>query len=155
MKKMTIWGVGPKIMTPGYLILFVLSRIPVKISIRETLNIPGVYINAVSFILIFLGIIMLAVASMDIKKALEKGQLATSGLFSRMRNPMYASHIIFIMPGVCFLTDKALTLLSIFCTLILFYSLISKEEKDLEENFGTEYTDYKKRVRRLLPGLKN
>ena len=155
MKKRTIWGVGPKIMFPAYSILFVLSWIPLKISIREIINIPGLYITSVSLLLICIGIAMLATTTMEIKKALEKNQLVTGGLFSRIRNPMYAAHIFFIMPGVCILTDKAITLLSILFTLIVFNLLISKEEKDLEENFGTEYLNYKERVGRLLPKFKN
>jgi hypothetical protein len=30
MKKMTLWGVGPKIMFPGYAILILLSWLPLK-----------------------------------------------------------------------------------------------------------------------------
>ncbi len=155
MKKRTIWGVGPKIMFPAYSILFVLSWIPLKISIREIINIPGLYITSVSLLLICIGIVMLAAANMEIKRALEKNRLVTGGLFSRIRNPMYAAHIFFIMPGICLLTDKAITLLTVLFTLLIFNLLISKEEKDLEENFGTEYLNYKERVGRLLPKLKN
>lgn len=72
MKKMTLWGVGPKIMAPGYFILFVLSWIPIKIRIREFINIPGFYIIVVSLILICIGIIMLAAINSDIKKAIKK-----------------------------------------------------------------------------------
>lgn len=151
MKKRTIWGVGPKIMAPGYFILFILSWMPVKISIQGILNIPGLYLIVLSLILICMGIIMLAMANMEIKKAMETNQLVTTGLFSRIRNPMYAAHIFFIMPGVCLLTNNVITLLTILCTVIIFYVFISKEEKDLEENFGFEYINYKNSAGRLLP----
>ncbi len=104
-----------------------------------------------SLILICMGIIMLAMANMEIKKAMETNQLVTTGLFSRIRNPMYAAHIFFIMPGVCLLTNNVITLLTILCTVIIFYVFISKEEKDLEENFGFEYINYKNSAGRLLP----
>jgi len=153
MKKMTIWGVGPKIMAPGYFILFILSWIPVKISITGIINIPGLYLIVIAFILICMGIIMLAAANSDIKKAIKTNQLITTGMFSRIRNPMYAAHIFFLIPGVCLLTNNAITLFSIICTVILFNILIPKEEKVLEENFGIEYINYKNRVGRLLPKL--
>ena len=153
MRKMSLWGVGPRIMIPGYLILFILSWVPVKINIKGILDISGLYISAVSIILILIGIIMLAAANLDIKKAVNKNQLITTGLFSYIRNPMYGSHIFFIMPGVCLLTNNAVTLFSILCTLIIFYILIPKEEDVLEENFGEEYLDYKNKVRRLIPRL--
>ena len=151
MKKMTIWGIGPKIMFPGYSILFILSWMPVKLSISGILNVPGIYTICVSLIFICIGIIILAFTNSDIKKAVKTNQLITTGMFSRIRNPMYASHIFFIMPGVCLLTNNAITLLSILCTVMIFNILILKEEKVLEENFGVEYLNYKKRVRRLLP----
>ena len=153
MKKMTIWGVGPKIMAPGYFILFILSWIPVKISITGIINIPGLYLIVIAFILICMGIIMLAAANSDIKKAIKTNQLITTGMFSRIRNPMYAAHIFFLIPGVCLLTNNTITLFSIICTVILFNILIPKEEKVLEENFGIEYINYKNRVGRLLPKL--
>ena len=151
MKKRTIWGVGPKIMIPGYSILFVLSWAPVKISIRETLNVPGFSIIAVSLILVCTGIVMLAIANIEIKKALDKNLLVTAGLFSKIRNPMYVAHMFFIMPGVCLLTNNAITLFSVPCTMIIFNIFIFKEEKVLEDNFGVEYVNYKNRVGRLLP----
>lgn len=153
MKKMTIWGVGPQIMFPAYSILFVLSWIPIKISILRILSVPGLYITAISLILICIGIILLGITNSQIKDALKTNQLITTGLFSRLRNPMYAAHLFFLMPGICLLTNNAITLLSIICTVIIFKALISKEEKVLEENFGIEYMKYKKRVRRLLPKL--
>ncbi len=145
--------ISPKIMFPGYLILFVLSWVPVKINIKEILNVPGLYIISLSLILVITGVVMLAHANVSIKKAVDTNQLITSGLFRYIRNPMYGAHIYFIMPGICLLTNNAVTLLSVICTVILFNLLISKEEKILEENFGAEYVDYKKRVGRLIPGM--
>lgn len=66
---------------------------------------------------------------------------------------MYAAHIFFIMPGVCLLTNNIITFFSVICTVIIFNILILQEEKELEENFGVEYVNYKKRVRRLLPKI--
>jgi protein-S-isoprenylcysteine O-methyltransferase Ste14 len=151
MKKMTIWGVGPRIMFPGYSILFVLSGIPIKISIQKITGIPGLYITGLSSILIIVGILFLAIGNFQIKEAMKTKKLVTTGLFSYIRNPMYISHLFFIMPGICLLTNNAITFCSVISTLIIFYALISKEEKDLEEYFGSEYKQYRNNVGRLLP----
>ncbi len=107
------------------------------------------------FILIGIGILMLTTANAEIKKALKANKLITTGLFSRIRNPMYASHIFFIMPGVCLLINNAMVFLSVIFALIIFLILIAKEEKDLEENFQVEYLRYKTGTGRLLPKIIN
>ncbi len=153
MKKMTLWGVGPKIMFPGYAILVLLSWLPLKLNISEILHVPKIYLIIAAIILIGIGILILAKASPEIKKALKANRLITTGLYSRIRNPMYTSHIIFIMPGVSLLINNALVFLSIIFTYFIFMILIPKEEKDLEDNFGSEYLQYKTRTGRLLPKL--
>lgn len=151
MKKMTIWGVGPKIMFPGYAILVLLSWLPLKLNISEILHVPKIFLIIAAIILIGIGILMLKTGNAEIKKALKANRLITTGLYSRIRNPMYASHLFFIMPGVCLLINNAMIFLSIIFTYIIFLILIPKEEKDLEDNFGTEYLRYKARTGRLLP----
>jgi protein-S-isoprenylcysteine O-methyltransferase Ste14 len=151
MKKMTLWGVGPKIMFPGYTILFILSLLPVKINISEILNIPRTGLTVAAIIFMSIGIVMLAIAASEIKKSLKVNQLITAGLYSRIRNPMYAAHIFFLMPGICLLINDVKTLLSIIFTIIIFLILISGEEKVLADNFGSEYLRYKTRTGRLLP----
>ena len=151
MKKMTIWGVGPKIMTPSYFLLVVLSLLPIKIGISAILNIPRLYITVAGIFLICVGIIILAMVNTKINKALKTNHLVTTGLFSLVRNPMYVAHLFFLIPGVCLLTDNATTLVSVICGMIAFNILIPVEEKCLEENFGSEYINYKNRVRRLAP----
>lgn len=153
MKKMTLWGVGPKIAIPGYTILIVLSLLPVKVNISEILHIPRTYLTIAAIILIGIGILMLATANAYIRKALKANRLITEGLYSRIRNPMYAAHIFFLMPGVSLLINNALVFLSVFFTYLIFMILIPKEEKDLEDNFGSEYLRYKARTGRLLPKL--
>lgn len=155
MKKMTLWGVGPKIMFPGYAILILMSWFPLKVNISEILYVPGAYLTIAAVILIGIGIIILALANVEIKKALKVNRLITKGLYSRIRNPMYTSHIFFIMPGVCILINNAWVFLSVFFTYFIFLLLIAKEEKDLEDNFGNEYLRYKARSGRLLPKFFN
>jgi len=150
-KKMSMWGVGPKIMLPSYLILMILSFAHLRISISGSLNMPRSYLSIAAWIIICIGIIILLIADLQIRNALKENQLFTKGIFSVIRNPIYAAHIFFIMPGFCLLSDNILTALSLLCAGILFNILIAKEEKVLDENFGEKYREYKSKVSRLLP----
>ena len=76
--------------------------------------------------------------------------LVSNGLYKLTRNPMYVGLLII-------LTGYAIWLGSLtpFLLLPVFYGLITEmqikpEEGFLEEKFGQEYLDYKKRVRRWL-----
>ncbi|RUM75801.1 MAG: isoprenylcysteine carboxylmethyltransferase family protein [Sulfurovum sp.] len=76
--------------------------------------------------------------------------LVTKGLYKITRNPMYVGLLVI-------LTGYAIWLGSVtpFLVLPIFYFLITEmqikpEEAILEEKFGQEYLNYKKRVRRWL-----
>ncbi|MFX0150183.1 MAG: methyltransferase family protein [Candidatus Hodarchaeota archaeon] len=74
--------------------------------------------------------------------------LVIEGLYKFSRNPIYLS-IIIILIGLAILAGS----LSIFITVIVLFIifckfLVSWEEKKLEEAFGEEYLEYKKRFRR-------
>jgi protein-S-isoprenylcysteine O-methyltransferase Ste14 len=79
--------------------------------------------------------------------------LKTSGLYKIVRHPSYTG-LLLIIAGL------GLSLCSILSLLIMlvpgFIALnyrIAIEERALTEEFGEEYLDYKKRVKKLLPGI--
>jgi len=77
-------------------------------------------------------------------------KLVTSGLYRYTRNPMYVGLLIILTGYAIWLGS-----LSPFLLLPLFFWLITTqqilpEEKILEQKFGQEYLDYKKRVKRWL-----
>lgn len=71
--------------------------------------------------------------------------LVTSGLYSRVRNPIYVSGIILIF-GVVLIVGK-LYLLLVFVVLIPLQVVRARRESAvLEERFGDAYRDYRKRT---------
>jgi protein-S-isoprenylcysteine O-methyltransferase Ste14 len=78
-------------------------------------------------------------------------QLKTNGLYSIVRHPTYLG-LLLIIAGLGFLTNDVL-----YCTIIIvptFFALnyrISVEEKALTGEFGDQYKDYKKRVKKIIP----
>lgn len=83
----------------------------------------------------------------------QRNVLITEGVYRFVRNPMYASFIVFIVPGLSLLLDNPLLILSSAVMLLAFKSGIHREEEYLRERFGSAYLDYSKRVRQILPFL--
>lgn len=84
--------------------------------------------------------------------AVPPQRLVTQGPYRYTRNPMYLGHLIFLL-------GLALTFWSWFALIVLigralwFNRRVLGDEKRLSEIFGSEYADYRKRVRRWIPGL--
>ena len=79
-------------------------------------------------------------------------RLVTTGLYSRVRNPMVAGWII-MMFGVGVLLDS-LSLIFIFTPLFLLLNILylkTIEEKEMEKKFGQEYLKYRESVPMFIP----
>jgi protein-S-isoprenylcysteine O-methyltransferase Ste14 len=77
-------------------------------------------------------------------------KLITSGPFRYSRNPLYLGGNVFIFYGASLLLSSIgaliITTFGIFVTDLM----IRREEKQLEQKFGEEWLEYKKRVRRWI-----
>lgn len=76
--------------------------------------------------------------------------LVVGGIYTVTRNPMYVGFACFLAAWCFYLGD-----ISAFLALPAFVYVMTKfqikaEERALQENFGTEYTNYMRRVRRWL-----
>jgi len=83
----------------------------------------------------------------------QKGSLVTTGIYSRVRHPMYLSNILFAL-GWALLFRGIHALLCVPIWALCYGVLIFFEEKGLEEKYGEEYREYRRRVPwRLIPKL--
>ncbi len=74
--------------------------------------------------------------------------LATSGVYTRLRNPMYVGLLLMVLGvGIAFASDWTLVLF-IPMALVLHYGVVLREELYLEAKFGDDYRRYKSNVRR-------
>ena len=85
-----------------------------------------------------------------IKPFKQSTQLVTRGLYKYTRNPMYLG-MAFILIGIAIYLGK----IAPFFIIPLFIGLIQQnfirmEEKALQDTFGDEYAEYKKRARRWV-----
>ena len=79
-------------------------------------------------------------------------RIVTEGPYRLTRNPMYLGHLIFTLGlAVTFRSWVALAVLVL--RAIWFHRRVVADEARLAERFGAEYTDYKARVKRWVPGV--
>jgi protein-S-isoprenylcysteine O-methyltransferase Ste14 len=82
-------------------------------------------------------------------------KLVTTGLYSRIRNPMLLGWIIMLF-GVGILLSS-ISLVAIFTPLFILINVLYLkivEEKEMEKKFGEEYLKYKQSVPMFLPRLR-
>jgi protein-S-isoprenylcysteine O-methyltransferase Ste14 len=151
-QKMTRWGVGLEL--AFFFVLYSLIIIAFHLYYGEKLRvyaIPYWILATGGVVLIVIGIIFLVAARKKIKRTFGTGMLCTIGVYSICRHPVYASWVIFIVPGLVLLANSwaALTIPPVMYVILRI--LVSKEEQYLEQKFGDEFRSYKKRVPAVLP----
>jgi len=76
--------------------------------------------------------------------------LATTGIFGRVRHPMYLGTHLFYL-GLAIATFS-LASIGVWLIIFVFYNTLANyEEKKLEERFGDEFLKYKKNVKKWIP----
>ncbi len=79
-------------------------------------------------------------------------RIVDQGPYKVLRNPMYLGHLIFMAGlAITFRSLPAVALLAFH--MVWFNRRVLEDERHLEEIFGAEYTDYKTRVKRWIPGM--
>jgi protein-S-isoprenylcysteine O-methyltransferase Ste14 len=117
------------------------------------LPLPRLISLIMGILLVIIGLPIFILPGMVIDKYFNEGKLAKEGVYAYLRHPIYGSWIVFIMPGIVFIINSLLGLTIPFFMYLVFRILIVEEEKYLEEKFGDEYFEYKKRVGSIFPKL--
>jgi protein-S-isoprenylcysteine O-methyltransferase Ste14 len=80
-------------------------------------------------------------------------QLKTDGLYRWVRHPSYSGFLLIVAGmalGTCRLLSFVVILIPICCA--MFYR-ISVEERALAESFGDNYEQYRRKTKRIIPGI--
>ena len=80
-------------------------------------------------------------------------KLIRTGPYRFVRHPIY-SGLLFGLIGTIIVVGTLVVILAVFVVLMVFFWKIMAEEKVLLEEFGDEYTQYKKEVPALIPFVK-
>jgi protein-S-isoprenylcysteine O-methyltransferase Ste14 len=149
---MTVWGIGPRftVLSVGY----------GAVCLAVSFLFPGIFL--IDFIpvwvLVLLGVLLIAagvpffvVSARTVHRAYHAGKLLTGGLYGLCRHPLYASWVVFLVPGIVLITRTWLGLSVPVFMYVLLRILVRKEEAYLESRFGEEYRAYRARVPAILP----
>jgi len=120
-----------------------------------SLPLPRFISLPLGILLVAIGLPIFILPGMKIDRYFNQGKLATEGIYAFFRHPIYGSWIVFILPGVAFIIDSLLALTIPLFVYGVFRVLISEEEKYLEQKFGDEYFEYKRRVGSIFPKFKS
>jgi protein-S-isoprenylcysteine O-methyltransferase Ste14 len=149
---MSRWGIGPVFallsILYGLITLFIshyfypdfrMDVIPYRL-----LSITGV-------ILIIIGFPFFIISAATVTRAYNSDKLVIDGIFRYCRHPLYASFVVFIVPGIAILMNSWPALTTPIAMYFILRLLVIKEESYLESVFGSEYLEYKKRVPCIMP----
>jgi len=150
--RMTSWGVGPKFafasLAIGVIVILVNGFVFPELILRFN---PFTFFSGA--ILILLGATLCIIAAVQVHRAFDQGKLITKGVYAYVRNPVYAAWVLLIAPGLVLVTGFLLLTVMPFIMYFLTRTLIGEEDAYLEQKFGKEYFEYKKRVNSIIPKL--
>jgi protein-S-isoprenylcysteine O-methyltransferase Ste14 len=88
--------------------------------------------------------------SLDIR---DGHRLITEGIYSKLRHPMYTAFWLMALAQALLVPNHVAGPVGLIGFGFLFFSRIGPEEKMMEAKFGNEYTQYRSRTNRIIPGV--
>jgi protein-S-isoprenylcysteine O-methyltransferase Ste14 len=108
---------------------------------------------AIAASLVLSGATVYLSALIPLRRALKERRLITSGLYSVVRHPLYASSILLILPGVALLVRSWLLLPMPAVAYIAAHAYIPAEDAQLRGRFGNAFDRYQRTTNALVPRL--
>ena len=123
---------------------------PIKIGVSYEIKYVGVVLVLLALcLIIYISRIFKRVVT-NIEPWKPTTAIISTGIYAYSRNPIYVAFCL-VPIGVGIILNSFWLLCSFLpSALIVYFVAIKKEETYLEQKFGTEYQQYKKRVRRWL-----
>lgn len=109
-------------------------------------------LHILSTLLLIAGFWILSSAWTVLYRAQKTRQLATQGIYARMRHPQYVGFVL-IMFGFLAQWPTLLTLAMFPILVFMYIRLALKEEREVEAEFGQTWRDYAARTPRFFPRL--
>ncbi|CZG40666.1 TPA: isoprenylcysteine carboxylmethyltransferase family protein [Legionella pneumophila] len=108
--------------------------------------------HILSFVFIIGGLWVIASAWGTLYRAQKNHQLATTGLYAKIRHPQYDGFIL-VMIGFLLQWPTILTLIMFPILVIMYVKLAHKEEEETLREFGEEYQHYAQKTPAFIPKL--
>ena len=150
--KMSSWGIGPVFgalsLSYGILTAVISHHFYPVFTIGI---VPNWLLPILGIALIAIGVPFFLISRKTIKRAYRADKLVTDGIFRCCRHPLYASFVVFIVPGIFLLINSWIGLTTPIFMYVILRVLVKKEETYLENVFGSEYLEYKRNVPCIVP----
>ena len=112
-------------------------------------------LKVASYCVLVVGILMTTISLINLGGSTRLGlpkevtAFKQNGLYRTSRNPMYVGFDLITLASVFYYMTLPIIILGLY-SVLTYHLIIIGEEKFLAEQFGQDYADYKKRVRRYL-----
>ena len=117
---------------------------------------PVGYIDIIALVFLIVGTVILFLSTFKLNKDLvfglsssENHTLQTNGIYSYSRHPFYLG-FIFILFSSCLLNPHYINIMAFMGAWIIHHFIMIKEEQFLSLQYGEEYMQYTKRVKRYI-----
>lgn len=155
MEKLNFLGIGPKIGMVA--IPFLAAAITLSVIYPQVFKFPSIpYVILLSAGIIFLavGLVFYAFTVRHLLKGLKNTKLMTKGPYAMCKNPLYASMILLLLPGLALVMNSWLVLITSFLAYLMFKTQIKAEYQEMEKFFGEDWKAYHRETPELMPKLK-
>ena len=122
----------------------------------DTLFVPNEFIEIIAIAFLIIGTVILFLSTIKLNKDLvfglsssETHQLQTNGIYSISRHPFYLGFICILFSS-CLFNPHFLNILAFIGAWIIHHFIMIKEEQFLTLQYGEEYRQYAKRIRRYV-----
>ncbi|HEX7601442.1 MAG TPA: isoprenylcysteine carboxylmethyltransferase family protein [Polyangiaceae bacterium] len=145
-------GVGPAIMV-GQLAFLVVAIVANRQWPEATrlLGESSLPLEAAGALWLAGGIALWALTLRRFLRGFPRGELITSGPYRWCRHPLYASFVLFVVPGIGLITQTWTILLAALAGVAWASALIPREERAMDQVFGAAWRDYCAHTSRLIP----
>ena len=114
------------------------------------------YVDIIAIAILIPGIVILFLSTFRLKNDLifglsssDKHKLQTKGIYSFSRHPFYLG-FIFILFSSCLISPHYLNILAFLGAWLIHHFIMIKEEEFLRKQYGEEYIQYSKKVKRYI-----
>ncbi|MBL8693761.1 MAG: isoprenylcysteine carboxylmethyltransferase family protein [Planctomycetes bacterium] len=83
----------------------------------------------------------------------KEHRLVTSGVYSRLRHPMYTAIFLHGLAQTLLLANWIAGPAMLVAFTLLYAFRVGREERMMRDRFGAEYEEYARRTHRIIPGL--
>ena len=151
-EKMSRWGIGPIFasLSIGYGIIMLLISRYFQPAFQIDF-VPHWLISILGISLIVIGVPFFIISVKTVMRAYNADELVTDGIFRCCRHPLYASWVVFIVPGIILLANSWIGLTTPIFMYLILRNLVKKEEIYLKSVFGSDYINYIRKTPCILP----